>query len=150
MKRRFKFLWDCFCMVSTCVMAVVALFTTVVDPTEWIEPVILWQSLMVSFLCAASSTFIFPWDRVMKKWEVRVRTALHYLVINLIVLGFGNWFKWYHIDEWASLLAMLISIAVIYTIVSCLSWRKSKQDAQRMNERLMQYRGKKNAKKETE
>lgn len=132
-------------MVSTCVMAVVALFTTVVDPQEWIEPVVLWQALMVSFLCAALSTFIFPWDRAMKKWEVRVRTAVHYLVINLIVLWFGNQFGWYQINEWISLLAMLISIAAIYTIVSCISWRKSKQDVQKMNERLMQYRGKKDS-----
>ena len=136
-------------MVSTCVMAVVALFTTVIDPAEWIEPVVLWQALMVSFLCAVSC-FIFPWDVVLKKREIWIRTALHYLIINLIVLGFGNWFGWYHIDEWASLLAMLISIAVIYAIVACISWRKSKQDAQRMNERLMQYRNKKNAGKETE
>lgn len=134
-------------MVSTCVMVVIALFTTVVDPLEWIEPVVLWQALMVSFLCAALSTFIFPWDRVMKKWEVCVRTAVHYLFINLIVLWFGNQFGWYRINEWISLFAMLISIAAIYVIVSCISWRKSRQDAQKMNERLMQYRGKKYSEK---
>lgn len=132
-------------MVSTCVTVVIALFTTVVDPLEWIEPVVLWQALMVSLLCAALSTFIFPWDRVMKKWEVCVRTAVHYLFINLIVLWFGNQFGWYRINEWISLLAMLIAIAAIYVIVSCISWRKSKQDAQKMNERLMRYRGKKDS-----
>lgn len=134
-------------MVSTCVTVVVALFTTVVDPQEWIEPVVLWQALVVSFLCAALSTFSFPWDRAMKKWEARVRIIAHYLAINLIVLWFGDQFGWYRLDEWISLLAMLISIAAIYVIVSCFSWRKSKQDAQKMNERLMQYRGKKDPEK---
>ncbi len=132
-------------MVTTCVMAVIALFTTVVDPEEWIEPVVLWQALMVAFLCAALSTFIFPWDRAMKKWEMRIRIAAHYLFINLIVLWFGNQFGWYRINDWISLLAMLISIAVIYAIVSCVSWHKSKQDAQKMNEGLMRYRGKKDS-----
>lgn len=130
-------------MVSTCVTVVVALFTTVLDPVERIEAVVLWQSLMVSFLCAALSTFSFPWDRVMKKWENRIRIAVHYLMINLIVLGFGNMFQWYQITDWAGLTAMLISIAVIYFIVSCFSWRKSKQDAEKLNERLKQYQGKK-------
>ncbi len=132
-------------MVTTCVMAVIALFTTVVDPEEWIEPVVLWQALMVAFLCAALSTFIFPWDRAMKKWEMRIRIAAHYLFINLIVLWFGNQFGWYRINDWISLLAMLISIAVIYAIVSCVSWHKAKQDAQKMNEGLMRYRGKKDS-----
>lgn len=146
MKRRLKFLWDCFCMISTCVMALIALFTTVVDPTEAINPMVLWQALMVSLLCALSC-FIFPWDVVMKKWEVWVRTAIHYVIINLIVLGFGNRFQWYQINNAISLTLMLISIAVVYAIVSCISWRKSKQDAQKMNERLMQYQGKKYSEK---
>ena len=141
MKRKLKFLWNCFCMISTCVMIVVALFTTVIDPTEHIEPFVLWQALMVSCLCAASC-LIFPWDRVMKKWEIYVWTGIHYAIINLIVLVFGNRFQWYHIDNIKSLLAMIISIAIIYVVVSGVSWRQSKQDAQKMNERLKQYRGK--------
>lgn len=142
MKRRIKFLWNCFCMISTCVMIVVALFTTVIDPTEQIAPFVLWQALMVSMLCAASC-FIFPWDCVMKKGEIYVRIGIHYGIINLIVLGFGEWFGWYHIDNIKSLLAMIVSIAVIYAVVSGASWRQSKQDAQKLNERLKQYRGKK-------
>lgn len=142
MKRRMKFLWDCFCMISTCVMIVLAVFTTIINPIERMETVVLWQAIMVSFLCAAS-TFIFPWDRIMKKWEVPLRTGVHYLFINLIVLGFGNWFDWYQISDWRHLFSMLISIAVIYAVVSGLSWRRSKQDAKKLNESLAQYRGEK-------
>lgn len=37
---------------------------------------------------------------------------------------------------------MLLTIAVIFMIVSVISWTKSAEDARRMNERLKEYRQK--------
>ncbi|MCM1105169.1 MAG: DUF3021 domain-containing protein [Clostridium sp.] len=147
MKRRIKFLWEVFSMILACVVIVVGIFTTIVNPIERVESVIFCQMAVVSFVCALSC-FIFPWDRVMKKKEIVIRIGIHYLLINLIVLGAGSLFDWYHVKYLKSLLAMIISIASIYAIVSGAAWRRTAQDTKRLNEKLEQYRGKKHEKLE--
>lgn len=148
MKRRIKFLWEVFSMILACVVIVVGIFTTIVNPIERVESVIFCQMAVVSFVCALSC-FIFPWDCVMKKKEIVIRTGIHYLLINLIVLGAGSLFGWYQVKDLKSLLAMMISIASIYAIVSGAAWRRTAQDTKRLNEKLEQYRGKKHEKQET-
>ena len=76
----------------------------------------------------------------MKKTELLIRIAIHYILINAIVLGFGSQFNWYHPTHLRSILSMLITIAVIFVAVSVISWSLSAKDAKKMNERLEQYR----------
>ncbi len=76
----------------------------------------------------------------MKKTELLIRIAIHYILINAIVLGFGSQFNWYHPTHLRSILSMLIAIAVIFAAVSVISWSLSAKDAKKMNERLEQYR----------
>lgn len=75
----------------------------------------------------------------MKKTEFRIRVAIHYILINIIVLGFGSRFEWYQPTHLRSILSMLIAIAVIFAAVSFISWSLSAKDAKKMNERLEQY-----------
>ena len=75
----------------------------------------------------------------MKKTELLIRVAIHYILINAIVLGFGSRFEWYRPTHLRSILSMLIAIAVIFTAVSVISWSLSAKDAKKMNERLEQY-----------
>ena len=76
----------------------------------------------------------------MKKTEFRIRVAIHYILINIIVLGFGSRFEWYQPAHFKSTLYMLIAIAVIFAAVSFISWSLSAKDAKKMNERLERYR----------
>lgn len=139
MRKRLLFLWNVFCMVSTCSLTVTALFTTVWYPEESIPPNTLWQILFVSFLCTVS-TLLYPWEHKMKKTEFHIRAAIHYILINVIVLGFGSRFDWYQPAHFKSTLDMLIAIAVIFAGISFISMGRSAKDAKKMNERLEQYR----------
>lgn len=125
-------------MITSCMVIAVALFVTVFDPTERIEAVILWQIPAVAALLSLI-TLIHPWDRPLKKAGTAVRIVIHYLLVNVIVLGAGYVFNWYNPQSAKSVIIMVITIAVIFAIVSGVSWGRSARDARQMNERLQEY-----------
>lgn len=135
LKRKLLFLVDVFCMVTTCMVFAVAVFTTIVNPLDRMEAAILWQIPAVAALISLL-TLIYPWGRPMGKWECLVRKVIHYVLVNGIVLAAGIFFDWYDPGQFGSVTAMLASIAVIFLVVSGISWRKSAMDARRMNEKL--------------
>ena len=138
MKKRMYFLWNSFCMITTCTLAATMLYTNVLFPTDAVTPDILWQILVVAFLCTAS-TLLYPWEHTPKKAEFCIRVGIHYIIINFIILFFGNWFEWYRITSFKSVLFMLVTIAVIFILVSIASSSRSLKDTKEMNERLKKY-----------
>lgn len=137
-RRKMEFLFHIFCMITSCMVVTVALFTTVVNPTERILSATLWQIVAVAGVITAIS-LIYPWDRPMGKKETAVRTGIHYALVNVVVLVSGQIFDWYNVKSAVSVIAMLVSIAAIFAIVSGISWSKSAKDAKQMNERLRGY-----------
>lgn len=138
MKERLNFLFSVFSMVTTYVVIAVAVFTTILEPSETVDSAVLWQIPLVSFFCSLGC-LIYPWDRSCKKKEKAVRVGVHYVYINIVVLGAGVWFGWYRVDHPGSVAAMLITIAVIFAAASVIGWRKAAEDARRINERLKEY-----------
>lgn len=135
LKRKMRFLIDIFSRVTTCMVFVVAVFTTMINPLDRIEAVILWQIPAVAAPISLL-TLIYPWDRPMGRWECLVRKAIHYILVNGVVLGAGIAFDWYNPKSIGSVISMLVSIAAAFIIVSFISWSGSARDAKRMNERL--------------
>ena len=138
LKRKLGFLLNIFSMITSCMVIAVALFVTVLNPTERIEAVILWQIPAVAALISLT-TLIYPWDKPLKKAETTMRKVFHYIMVNVIVLGAGFVFEWYDPKSIGSVTAMLVTIAVIFAVVSGISWGRSARDAKRMNERLQEY-----------
>lgn len=126
-----------FTMVTTCVIIAVAMFTTVIFPTDAIPPALLWQVPAVSLLCTLGC-LLYP-DRSMSRTERWIRILVHYLYINVIVLVAGVFFEWYHVSSWQSVLSMVASVTIVFAVVSAFSWRKASGDAKRMNEKLQEY-----------
>jgi len=125
-------------MVMAGVAFAVAVFTTIINPVEMIESAVLWQMLLVSGLCTMTS-LIYPWNREMGKVETIVRTLVQYVLINVIVLGSGALFYWYNPARFRSIAAMVLTIAIIFGVISVSSWRRAAADAARMNDRLEEY-----------
>lgn len=140
--RRLRYLFHIYTMVMTGVVFATAIFITVINPMERVESVLLWQMAAVSGLCTLMSLICYPWNREMGKMENIVRTTIHYVLINVVVLGSGAWFEWYDPARWGSVGAMMLSIAVIFGIVTFISWRKGKREAAEMNRRLEEYQKK--------
>lgn len=136
--RKIRFLIQTFSMVTTCVVFAVAVFTAGINPSEIVDAEIFWQIPLVSALCTLTS-LIYPWDREMSKREVIVKTVIHYVLVNVVVLSSGAFFNWYDPSHFRNVCAMVLVIALIFGVVSIISWRKSAADAARMNERLEKY-----------
>ena len=130
-----------FTMVMTGVVFAVAVFTTVINPSETVETKLFCQIPLVSALCTLSS-LIYPWNREMGKTEMVIKTLIHYILVNVIVLGCGAFFYWYDPSQLRNIAAMVFAVALIFAVVSAISWRRSAADAARMNEKLKEYQKK--------
>lgn len=131
-------------MVMEAVVLAVAIFTTIIDPVEKIESLLLWQMLLVSGLCTIT-TLIYPWGREMGKVEAIVKTLIQYVLINVIVLGSGALFGWYNPSKFYSIAGMVLTIAIIFATITVSSWKRAASDAARMNEKLEEYQKKNKA-----
>ncbi len=136
--KKVNFIFRIFSMVTSCVIVAVAFFTTFLSPEDSLNPMILWQIPAISMLCALGC-LIYPWDVKMSKVETGVRIFLHYLYINAVVLISGLLFDWYNVKSVKSVLYMVLTIAVIFTVVSVISWRRETEVAKCMNEKLQEY-----------
>lgn len=135
---RLKNMFFVFVCVTTCVLFVTALYITIFWPQqEKVGVDILWQILGVSFLCSVV-TAIYPQREVSRKVMMFV-FIFHYIVTNVIVLGCGVWFEWFYADNLPMVLGMLFAIAAVFVLVSVVVWKKGKQQAALMNERLRMY-----------
>lgn len=129
-----------FVCVTTCVLLVTALYITVFWSHVTLGVEILWQILFVSFLCSAANAFFL--EREASGTLLVVFHVLRYVMTNGIVLGCGFWFGWFYADNLPMVLAMVLSIAVVFVIVSVIAWKRGKQQAALMNERLAVYQRK--------
>ena len=108
---------------------------TLISKSDMIPASLLWQIPLLSFLGALSS-LIYPWNRSMTRKEFVIRIAIHYLIMNGIVLGGGSLFGWFDIHEPLQVAMMALSVAIIFFIISLYSWTKGNREAQKLNQRL--------------
>ena len=117
-----------------------AIIMTLVSGSDTVPASLLWQIPFLSFLGAVSS-LIYPWNRSMTKPEFIIRVAIHYLIMNGIILGGGNFFGWFNIREPLQVLFMFVSVAIIFLIISLYSWTKGNNEARRLNQKLKKRNG---------
>lgn len=130
-----------FVCVTTCIVFAAALFTTVFWKEASIGNEMLWQILIVSALCSLG-TMIYPDYEVTKRRAVFL-TVLHYIIVNVVVLGGGILFGWFDADNLLMVLVMLLLIAVIYFLVAMIMWKRAADVAIIMNEKLAEYQSRK-------
>lgn len=132
-------LFHIYVCVVTAVVFGSAVYITVFWGDSTLGVKLLWEILFVSLLCSLG-VLVYPEKPAGKKamWMIR---ALHYLLVNAVVLGCGIWFQWFYADNLPMVLGMLLLIAVIFVTVSLISWRRAVHMTELMNERLKIYQG---------
>jgi len=100
---------------------------------------LLWELLLVSFL--TSLGVLFYTDDLNKK-SMRLVCILHYLFNNVVVVGCGLWFGWIDAKNPLQIVGMVVLVAVIFSVVSVLSWKRAASEAEQMNEKLARYQEK--------
>lgn len=135
---RLKTFLDVFTTVTTCTVIGVGVYCGIFFPGIQFGIEMMWQILLVSLLTSAG-TLMYK-DELSKK-STKIRCVIHYLMVNVIVVVCGIWFNWFHTDDLAQVIGMLILVAIIFLIVSAVSWKKVMKEADLMNQRLAEYQG---------
>lgn len=126
-----------FICVTTCVVFVTAAYITVFWKNTSLEVDILWEILIISFLTSLG-VYFYPGEKAGSK-TVAACYILHYIYVNIVVLGCGIWFEWFYVDNLAMVLGMVLAIAAVFFLVSAAEWNRTKRMAALMNERLKGY-----------
>lgn len=138
---RIKVLFDVFTKVVTCMMVGEIIYCTIFFPHISFGVEMLWQILLVAFLTSCGT--LFYTDDIRQK-NMKVMCVIHYLMVNVIVVGCGLWFEWFCLDNLPQMIGILIVIALVFLAVSAVSWKKGRQMADLMNSRLSEYQEKQN------
>lgn len=133
---RLKVFFDVFTKVTTCVVFGVGIYCLIFFPEVNFDADIMWQILLVSLLTSAG-TLMYT-DEINKN-SMKVRCVIHYFLVNIIVVCCGIWFEWFYLDNLPQVIGMLILIAIIFLVVSVVSWKKVLKEADLMNQRLVEY-----------
>ncbi len=134
---KLKDLFYTFACVITCVVFATAIFTTIFWPNGGMGPETLWQIIFVSFLCSLGK-LLYPEKEKSKGWSGWYY-LLHYLAVNIIVLGCGIWFEWFYLENITMVIGMLVLIALTFLLVATIVWKRTAYLAAIMNERLKEY-----------
>ena len=86
---------------------------------------------------------LYPVNKELSKKQLGIRRIIHYLYINVIVLGCGYCFKWFFIEDIKRLVSILFLIAAIFVVVSFVMWSGDKRISKELNERLKDYQERK-------
>ena len=136
---RIKVFLDVFTKVTTCILLGAAAYCSFFFYDGMFSRHLLWELLLVSFL--TSLGVLFYTDDLNKK-SMRLVCILHYLFNNVVVVGCGLWFGWIDAKNPLQIIGMVVLVAVIFCVVSVLSWKKAASEAEQMNERLVKYQEK--------
>lgn len=134
---RIKSFLHCYVCVMSCVTLATAVFITVFMPEVELGVDLLWQMMLVSFLCSIFS-LLYPGKTISKK-KMALLIALHYVEVHGVVLGFGFLFSWFSIEYLPHVIGMLILINGIFLLISAVEWSREKEIARQMNRRLAEY-----------
>lgn len=137
-KKRMVELLLTFCMVTTGSVLVCAVYNEVFWPQgTFLDANILWQFLALAFVCSLGN-FIHPYREVSRRRAV-INKVLHYLYINVVVLGSGYLFEWMDIGNLFMLAVMLLGILAVFAAVSFVVWRLHTRESENLNRKLREY-----------
>lgn len=105
---KFEFVLNKFYEITAWSLFAAVAMTVLNGDYDTVPASLLWQIPVLSFLGALSS-LIYPWDRSMTRKEFVIRIAIHYLIMNGIVLGGGSLFGWFDIHEPLQVAMMALS-----------------------------------------
>lgn len=134
---KIKTLLHTYVCVMSCVVLATAVFITIFKPGVELGVELLWQMMLVSFLCSVGS-LSYPEKSISRK-KMALLIFLHYAEVNVIVLGLGFYFGWFSAQDLPQVMGMLVLINVVFLLVSMVEWKRGEKIAQQMNQRLAEY-----------
>ncbi len=126
-----------FCLINTGSMLGAALFISIFYSSEIKYDNILWRIAIISLLISIINTALFSKDKLSKK-EFIIRIILHYILVNVVVIGSAYIFKWIN-NSMSQIISLIIIILAVYVFVFLSTYQSDKQAAEKLNEKISEY-----------
>lgn len=139
--KKIKEIFLTFCMITTGIVFATLIYVRIYYGMNDLGTEILWQILVTSFLCSLGN-LIHPVREVGKR-RFKIDLLLHYLYINVVVLGMGNHYEWFDISIPRMTIGMMTLITIIFIAISAAIWTMERRESRRLNEKLLEYQNKK-------
>jgi hypothetical protein len=112
-----------------------SIFITLFVPGLRFTILLLWQIIIMSAVCALGN-LIYYYKEVLSKRQMRIRIICHYIYINLVVLSGSFLWGWLTPGLIPEFLLMLLLIAIVYVIITFVSFRQEMKIAESINREL--------------
>lgn len=99
---------------------------------------LLWQLIATSAICSLG-TLVYYSKKEIDKSKMKLRILLHYLYINMVVIGTGFVWEWISIKIISQIITLIILIAIAYISIMILMFQQEKKVAELFNERLSKF-----------
>lgn len=135
---KLKDLFFTFSCVTTGSLTAAAIFITTFDKDTTLSVGILWQILLTSAISSLGN-FMYP-NRALTKHQLYLFKLLHYLYVNLVVIGSGLIYEWFYLDQLHMILSMAVLVAIVFSVINYAIHCKAKRDTELMNAQLQKYK----------
>lgn len=112
-----------------------AIFITIFYPGVTFEVSLLWQVIAMAVLTSLGSALFFSKKEISKN-QMKFRKIIHYIYINIIVVGTAILCDWVHISQMIQVVVFLFEVSLVYFAVCAIMFAKEEKAAECMNERL--------------
>ena len=116
-------------------------FITIFYPGMFFSVAVLWHILACSFVCTLGNILWWTTKRL-SKTEIIVRTAIHYIYINVVVFGSAIMFDWINYHNPVMVICLFLMILVVFVIVFLANLYYGKRISEMMNRGLKAYQEK--------
>lgn len=136
MKDTVKLVISHFFIISTGVLFISSLSNLLFEGNEPLSPELPWEILLTGILGALPS-FLFYFKNEPTKKQFRVRTVIHFFVIETVVMTEGALFEWY--GSLADALVLFVVILGVYLFVWAYSYFMNMHLARDINAALKRF-----------
>lgn len=131
MKDVIKVVWYHFLLIAVCLLGFQGILGLINQSSfSYLFPI---QVLGVSAL-TASCSFIYYGKYDMSRKEFTIRIIIHFILISIVVLGFGYLVSWYKTIDGA--LGVFVVFVFVYAFVWIMSYISDKKTSESINEAL--------------
>ena len=136
MKDTVKLVITHFFIISTGVLFIISLSNLLFAGSEPLSPELPWQIFLTGILGALPS-FLFYFKNEPTKNQFRVRTVIHFIVIETVVMTEGAFFGWY--GNFVGALVLFVVILAVYLFVWVYSYFMNMHLAKDINAALKRF-----------
>lgn len=128
-----------FAVVLSCICIAVPLFDIILDGVSYDIDIMLLQIVLLSLLTALGDLILG--DINLTSGFHFVRLAVHYVYINVLVIGFGCIVGWFDYKNPIEIVAIAVIILLIYIVNVIATYLRALSVSKKINERLSDING---------